>query len=189
MIASLALLLAFNPSNIAGAYLPVSADLVCITQDAIRWRTAKMTRATCVKLADAFNGKATPRLLLAMAINESDLRPHVIARVSEHVSDRGLGGVRCVERDGVCANGPARGYTPTQLLDPVINIDLMNAVLRGKGYNLQAYNGGTKEHGYRARIEALLRALDGEAVPVQSRRVRKLIQQITAAVAVQPPLS
>jgi hypothetical protein len=186
MIPPLALLLALNPSNIAGADLPVSADLVCVVQDAIRWRTSKMPRATCVKLADAFNAKVTPRLLLAMAINESDLRPHVLARVSEHVSDRGLGGIRCAEVDGVCANGPARGYTPTQLLNPVINIDLMDSVLRSKGYNLRLYNGGTKERGYRARIEALMRALDGEVVPVPSKRIQKLIRQITAAVATQP---
>ncbi len=186
MIAPLALLLAFNPSNIAGADLPVSADLVCTVQGAIRWRTPQMTQATCTKLAAAFNTKAVPRLLFAMAINESDLRPHVLARAGANVSDRGLGGIRCVEVEGVCTNGSARGYTPAQLLNPVININLMDAVLRAKGYNLQYYNGGTKERGYRARIEALMYALDGKVVPVQSKRVQKLIRQIKAALAAQP---
>lgn len=189
MIPVLALLLAVNPSDISGADLPVSADTVCRIEHAIRWKTPPMTDATCARIANALTATPTPRLLLAMFINESDLRPFVIAYVSETVSDRGLGGVRCVVGEkGKCINGPAREYTPTQLLDPVINIAVSNEILVQKGYNLRSYNGGIKAGlGYRARIEAIVGAIDGVVVPSKLKRIRKLTSKIVAVLTL--PLS
>lgn len=190
MIAPLLFVLATNPSGIVGADLPVSMELVCRVQRAIRWKAPPMPEETCLAIAEVCMQTPVPRLLFAMAINESDLRPRATARTSTVVSDRGLLGIRCVlNDDGVCSVGPARGYTPEQLLDPKINIRVGFDILRAKRFNLRAYNGGTVERGYRGRIEALMRALEGRIVETPSKRIRGLARQIVNVVTTNPPTS
>lgn len=159
----------------------VSGPLVCTVEHAIRWKTAPMSTATCAKIADALNATKTPDLLLAVAINESDLRPHVVAHVSDTVDDRGLMGIRCRREVSGNCGGLAHGYTPAQLLNPVISIHLADMILRKKGYNLQHYNGGLKDHGYATRIEVLLAALSGVILPTKSRVTRQRAARIVAA--------
>ncbi len=155
----------------ARADAAVTPALVCTVQHAIRWRDRAWSAARCEAVAAALNATASPVTTLAIAINESDLRPTAIAWHGAGVADVGLTGVRCIlgER-GRCTNGPARGMTVRQLMDPGANVRVGAAVLASKR-NLEAYNGAARD-GYAGRISAIRAALDGEVVPVKSRRVR-----------------
>ncbi len=62
------------------------------------------------------------------------------------------------------------------------NIAVGTAILATKR-NLQSYNGGTREHGYAARIGAIMAALQGVQVKVKGRRMRNLVLKIAEAVA------
>jgi hypothetical protein len=173
------LFLAFS----AHAEEQVTADLVCRVQSAIRHRSPAWAPAECTRVAAALNRTPEPRVSMAIAINESDLRPRVMVRVAENVYDGGLMGVRCVLDGGRCTNGPARGLTLTQLKDPSTNIRVAAAIMASKraihgADYLRAYNGGTREHGYGARIGAIAAALGGTVVRVDSRRVRELARRI-----------
>jgi len=177
------LLLFFGPSGIPGDELPVSADRICQIQRAIRWKNPPMSEATCEKIAGALAKTATPNLLFAMMINESDIRPHTMLIASETVRDIGAIGIRCVlGARGKCVSGVAAGYTPAQLLDPVVNIALAEKTLVRKRYNLQHYNGGTREHGYQERIRAIMSALAGVLVPSKTPRMKKLTRRIVTVV-------
>ena len=90
-------------------------------------------------------------------------------------------------RGGRCTNWPVRGLTVVTLQDVAVNIKAGERVLQkkkrllGKRF-LRAYNGGTRDHGYKERIHALMAALGGVRVESSSPRIRKLISQIVAAV-------
>jgi len=158
----------------------VTAELVCNVQDAIRWREPAWTSSRCDRIAAALNATPAPAVLLAVAINESDLRPRAIARHGDR-SDVGLLGIRCVHGKGHrCTNGPAAGLTIRSLMEPTTNIRVGAAVLASKA-SVEDWNGAGRD-GYATRIAAIVAALGGARVEVKNRRVRKLVEQIAAAV-------
>jgi hypothetical protein len=171
----------------ADATEPVSADLVCRVQNAIRWRSPAWAPSECATVAEELNATPEPRTSLAVAINESDLRPRAVAHARPGVYDVGLMGVRCVIERGRCSNGPARGLSIEQLKNPETNIRVAAQIMATKrahfgGDWLRAYNGGTAEHGYAGRIAALVAALGGVVVETKSARIRRLVERIVAAV-------
>jgi hypothetical protein len=189
----------------------VGAEQLCVVKDAIRWREAAWTPAECRGITDALNETLDPPRMLAVCINESDLRERVVSFVRPGVYDVGLCGVRCTLAPGSaagdgsrsagrpaglpagrCTNGPARGYTLRQLLDGPTNVRVADEVLHEThGGNLRHYNGGTREHGYAGRVAAVLAALGGVDAFSGRRhkvgrrgetRVEKLTRQILEAV-------
>ena len=70
----------------------------------------------------------------------------------------------------------------SELLDPVVNIRVAASVLAGHGGSLRRYSGGTREHGYEARIKAIEAALSGVVVETDTPRMEKLVAQIARAV-------
>lgn len=179
----------------------VSPSIVCQVQNAIRYREAAWTPEICEVVATALNTTPAPRTTLAIAVLESDLRPHIVATPRPGVHDVGLLGVRCVTssaRDfrsrlpdgmatGRCLVGPARGYTVAELQEVAVNVRVAVAIMEQKKrifgrYWLRAYNGGTREHGYARNIAAIEKALDGKQSMVKNPRVRKLVRQIVEAV-------
>lgn len=148
---------------------------LCRVQGAIRWREPAWSDAQCRRVAGAFNRARDPRLLEAVCIVESDLRSGVVTLVRPGVYDVGLCGVRCVlGGDGRCSNGPARGHTLRQLLDGPTNARVADRILHVKhGGNLRHYNGGTREHGYAARVGAVLASLCGVDAFAGKRRPRE----------------
>jgi hypothetical protein len=185
--------------------LAVTAEMVCSVQHAIRWREAAWTPMMCAKVAGALNETPAPVKFLAMAVNESDLRERAINVSRPGVYDIGLMAVRCVTLGAVaeetgsssanprstttttiprdrCTNGAARGLYAHRLLEPMTNIRTAAAVLASHRGSLRRYNGGTREHGYGARIAAIMSALGGVEVRVKGARMRKLVKQIVDAV-------
>jgi hypothetical protein len=181
------------------------ASLLCKVKNAIRFRERAWTPWECARVAEALSATSNPRLLAAMAIAESDLRPDAIAHVRPGVADVGLLQVRCVYLAssaparatgaraaggpllpaGRCQNGPARGYTLRQLQDPETNIRVAAAVLEEKGGQIGKYNGATnrsRRARYEQKIAAIEAALGGKVVPVKGKRLRKLVEQIADAV-------
>ena len=164
----------------------VTEELVCRVQHAIRWREAAWDRWQCVRISDAVNAAAAESgqrddLLLAIAINESDLRPYVerwygfLRAEPGAVGDFGLMGVRCrLGPDMLCSEGLARGMKYPQLLRPEVNLRVAAKILARKP-KLNDYNGGD---GYASRVRAIAAALAGVEVKVKSKRVRKLVRQI-----------
>ena len=89
---------------------------------------------------------------------------------------------------GRCTNGPARGLTPKQLLDPDASIRTAARVLAMHGGRLHRYNGSQEKNGYGSRIAALVAAFGGELrIPrgvsgKQWARVRELCRRIVEAI-------
>ena len=170
----------------------VEARQVCAVKAAIRFGQRAWTPRECERIADAFNETENPVQSMAIAINESDLRERAINVQPKGVFDVGLMAVRCVTRtfaedtQDICLNGAARGLTVAKLLDPVVNIRTAAAVLASHGGSLRRYNGGTREHGYGARIGALVAAMGGVEVKVKGKRLRKLVRQIVEAMGKEP---
>ena len=184
----------------------VTPALVCAVHDAIKLaRSPRWSTDTCKQVAATLNETRDPRQMAAICTDESDFRPDVVREVNPGVYDVGLCGVRCVLGDeparegkrssagpnpkhttlapsGRCANGPARGYMLSELLDPVVNIRVAASVLAGHGGSLRRYSGGTREHGYEARIKAIEAALSGVVVETDTPRMEKLVAQIARAV-------
>jgi hypothetical protein len=164
----------------------LSASSLCRVQHAIRWRSPAWTRKECDAVAGAVNVTATPVTLAAICTNESDLRERAIAWHGPDVADVGLCGVRCQLRDDRrCTNGAAAGLTVRDLQDPVTNIAVAAAILASKG-SVGRYNSGTPSIGraYEARIAVLAAALSGVPVEpkrIKGKRLRKLVEQIAAA--------
>ena len=170
--------------------LPVTPALVCATQHALKLHaTPTWARPRCEEVAAALNDTREPLVTLAVAANESDMRAAALAHVSRGVYDVGLVGVRCVLGPGSrCTNGQARGRTLTELRDPVVNVQVGAAIMEEKrarhGHHwLRHYNGGTREHGYALRIQALVAALGGRFVKTKWARTQKQCRQIVATVA------
>lgn len=166
----------------------ILSSLICRAQPAIKRKAAPAWNpALCDRVAGALAKTREPLTVLAICVNESDLRPSAVAHIGPGVLDTGLMGVRCRLRDGRCANGPAAGLTVRELLDPAINIRVGVQVLETKRarhgrHYLRHYNGGTREHGYAGRIAVLVAALGGIKVRAPGRRVEKLARQIIEAV-------
>ena len=164
----------------------VTPELVCAAQDAIRYRTPRWVPTTCQAVAGALNATAAPLLILAIIINESDLRPQVYAKHAGGIVDVGLMGIRCHLAGDKCTNWPVTGRTLQNLFDPAVNIEAGSRVLRRKQQQagkhfLRAYNGGSKDHGYADRIHAIVAALEGRVTESSSARIRKLILQLVEA--------
>ena len=189
LLFALFLVPAFIPRCASGAE-PVTPSLVCQVQHALKLHvTPAWARPRCEEVAAALNETREPLVTLAVAANESDMRAAALARVVHGVYDVGLVGVRCVLGPGSrCTNGPARGRTLTELRDPVVNIQVGSAIMEEKrarhGHRwLRHYNGGTREHGYALRIQALVAALGGRFVKTKWARTQKQCRQIVATVA------
>jgi hypothetical protein len=188
----------------------VSGDQVCRVQHAILWRNSAWQPAKCEGIAAALDATRDPPRMLAVCINESDLREDVVSVVRPGVYDVGLCGIRCDLRStsgkvrgrspagglarapsGSCQNGSARGYTLRQLLDGATSVRLADKILHDThGGSLRRYNGGTREHGYAGRVGAILAALGGvdafakcrhRGEPRRETRVEKLTRQILEA--------
>ena len=167
----------------------VTPSLVCSVQHAIRWRQPAWPDWMCLRVSDAVNNAAKktgqrPRTILAIAINESDLRPgaeHWYGQVKPGSSgDLGLMGIRCIlGRDMLCSNGALRGWKYPAAMALENNVLLGARILANKR-TLNDYNGG---EGYADRIRAISAALVGVRVQASSKRVRKLIEQILVAIA------
>jgi soluble lytic murein transglycosylase-like protein len=158
---------------------------VCDIQRVIRFREAAWTPETCARVALALAETSDPLLSLAIAINESDLRPTVLANTRPGVFDVGLMGVRCVRgQGGRCTNGLVKGLSLAQLQDPETNIFVANQILLEKRQShgpafLRGYNGGVANgQGYAGKISALMSALIGTQSKVKGKRMRKLTAQI-----------
>jgi hypothetical protein len=178
----------------------ITSDLVCTVQHAIRWRTSAWQPWMCVRVSDAVNAAAVATgvradTLLAIAINESDLRPGV-----EHwhrtltflpgghyyengvgpgvVGDLGLMGTRCkLGPDMLCSNGLLKGWKYPAAMQIEANILLGAKILATNGW--RGYNAGK---GYEDRVCAIRSALGGVRVKTSASRIRKLISQILEAV-------
>lgn len=168
---------------------PVDAGMVCRLQEALRWRERAWSPSTCERVADALNATSDPRTMLAIAINESDMRERVM-RLTELPDGRlafdvGLCGVRCVTYPGDdrCINGPARGLYVHQLLDPVINIRAAEAVLQTKT-RLGEYNARTSRlvRRYENKIAVLATALAGGIVDQKKLRRKKRLRDQVAKI-------
>jgi hypothetical protein len=161
----------------------VTADLLCAVKSAIKLhRQPVWTPERCEEVEAALNATPDPRQMAAICTNESDLNERALVEVRPGVYDVGLCGVRCVlGQDKRCTNGPARGYTLAQLMAPVTSIHVADLVLNSHGGSLRKYNGGTREHGYEARIGAIMSALGGVEVRVKGHRMEKLVRQIAKA--------
>ena len=123
----------------------------------------------------------------AIEINESDLNETAIHWRSTGGADVGLMGVFCLvekgAKDDACQNRPGgMSVSLRDLFDPVVNIHVASAVLAGHKGNLRRFNGGTREHGYEARIHAIESALDGVVAKTETPRMKKLVGQIAKAV-------
>jgi hypothetical protein len=171
----------------------VTPSLVCAVQHAIRWRDPAWTEQQCQARAREFTASGqrwgfAPAQLLAMAIDESDLRT-TATRNDRGGLDCGLIAIRCkLGTDGRCTNKPVRGMTIPQLMRPATNIDMGARILATLHHgNLAAYNGGpnAREHGYPEKVGAIMAALGGVEVRVSGKRMRKLVRQIVAAVAAE----
>ena len=179
---------------------PVTPELVCQVQHAIRWRAAAWPDWMCLRVSEAINAAAEKTdqradLILAIAINESDMRPGVErwygrdesgrrSPVPMSFGDFGLMGIRChLGADMICDNGFLRGWKYPAAMQIENNVLIGARILAAKP-KLNDYNGG---HGYAERIYAITAALGGVRVHVESKRVRKLIGQILAALS--PPVS
>jgi hypothetical protein len=106
---------------------------ICSIKNKIRWGTPAWSQEQCQTVANAILTSAkrydvSPTLLLAVAINESDLNEKA-ARVSMrdqkiYAKDSGLMGIRCVLGSrGQCLNGNVRGMKWADLMVPTNNID------------------------------------------------------------------
>lgn len=186
-----------QPARASGAFgelgdpraIQVTPALLVAVQGAIRWREAAWTAEECRARARDFTdaGKHwgfAPAQLLAIAIDESDLRTKV-ARPDRGALDLGLMAVRCrVGADGRCSNKPVRGMTPAQVMRPGTNIEMGARILATlHGGDLASYNtgraGGTR---YPQKVGAILAALGGVEVRVKGQRLRTLVRRIVAAV-------
>jgi len=184
MTAAWALLLLAAPSPSVNT---VSGDMVCRVQHAIRHRNPAWSIDTCARVAEAANATFDPYLVMAVAVNESDLQELAFRKARRGVYDTGLMGIRCRLDRGQCTNWPVRGRRLEELLDPVVSIQAGEQLLRRKRQHdpkhwLRHYNGGTTEHGYAAQVSATKAALHGRRRLVESATVNKRTWQIVKAV-------
>lgn len=175
----------------APAQTEVAPDLVCRVQNAIRWHKPAWPSQKCETVAASLNVTAQPLVLAAICLNESDWNEEVIAWHGRHVADVGSCGVRChLGKHRRCTNGAARGLTIAQLQDAETNIAVAAAILAGKP-GIGEYNSATPaiRDAYERKIAVLVSALSGEHVDrrrIHGKRLRKLVKQIEAALAVRP---
>lgn len=187
-----ALLAAALPPSVKAA----SGDAVCHVQHALRPHRL-MPAAECQEIADAANATFAPRLIIAVAIIESDFRADALKRRARGTYDTGLMGIRCKLARGAdrtthamwktdagraavldlpCANWPLEGMTLRELLKPTASIRAAEQILkqkkrRSRRHYLRLYNGGLREHGYADRVRAVeIATFEGRRIvlPVRS---------------------
>ena len=122
-----------SPSVQLGSDDSCLARTICAVKERIRWQTPAWTPSQCRRIAAAVSTSArkynlSPTLILAVAINESDLNEkaaRVYTRGDQiYAKDSGLMAIRCVlDKREHCTNGNVRGVAWKDLMDPVTNID------------------------------------------------------------------
>ena len=167
----------------------VTPELVCTVAHALKqpWSADR-----CQAVAAALETTHDPTSMLAVAVLESDMRPHVVAWHGRRLADIGLMGIRC--RLGArgtcetCENGPARGLTLRQLADPVTSIVVAEDIMRWKRARVghrrayAAYAGdATGRSGRTADVRAIVAAFGGVEVASKKERVRGLVRKIARA--------
>jgi hypothetical protein len=110
------------------------ATTICEVKDRVRWRTPAWKPAFCERIAQAVlesskHYDVPPSLILAVALNESDLNEKAFRTTMKggtvYAKDGGLMGIRCVvDKQGRCKNGNVRGTKWSDVMDPVHNIDI-----------------------------------------------------------------
>jgi hypothetical protein len=171
----------------ARAAEPVSAATVCRVQNALRWSLPAWKQKRCQEVAAALSVLPEPVTMLAVMANESGMNEKAIRWAGPRTCDVGATGIRCVlGDDGKCNNGPARGYTIAQLMDPVTNVRIAHVLATIKGARwLHRWNG---DPGYAARIAVLASAIRGEPVEATGTgakwaRIRAMVARIARVVS------
>lgn len=118
----------------AGAGESCVADTLCRIKGRISRKAHSWKPETCRTMARGFLDTAArhdlhPALLIAVAINESDLNEEAFATDTKdgavHATDGGLMGIRCItDKKGRCTNGNVRGISWKDVMDPLTNIEL-----------------------------------------------------------------
>jgi hypothetical protein len=165
----------------------VTPALVCTVAHALRqpWQADR-----CQAVAAALETTREPATMLAIAVLESDMRPHAVAWHGRRLADIGLMGIRCrLGARRTCENGPAKGKTLAQLKDPVVSVMVAEEVMRWKrarvGHRraVAAYAGDADgSSGRTADVGAIVAAFSGRELWVKSQRARELARKIAAAV-------
>ena len=110
------------------------ANTICAIKDRVRWRTPAWKPQFCQKIAhnvleSAERYQIPPALILAVMINESDLKETTfrttVRNGALYAKDGGLMGIRCIlDKQGRCNNGHVRGMAWKEVMDPSTNIEL-----------------------------------------------------------------
>lgn len=107
---------------------------ICTVKNKVRWGTPAWSPDFCARiargvLASSKRNGISPSLLLAVAVNESDLDEKAVRVTTRngkvYAKDSGLMGIRCLVDDrGKCTNGYVRGLSWKTVMDPITNIEL-----------------------------------------------------------------
>jgi hypothetical protein len=131
---------AAKTADLAGDVRPTSfdetcfAETVCRLKEKLRWQKPAWDANFCRDIAHSFVEAAdefelNPALLLAIAINESDLdekaESPTVRGDSVYAKDGGLMGIRCIlDKKGSCTNGHVKGRTWSSIMSPQENIEI-----------------------------------------------------------------
>ncbi|MCG5055676.1 MAG: transglycosylase SLT domain-containing protein [Myxococcales bacterium] len=110
------------------------AQTICQLKEKMRWHRPGWDEPFCNEIAEGFLRTAdefglNPALLLAVAINESNLDEKAVATSvrgeTVYARDGGLMGIRCLmDPKGMCTNGNVRGLPWTSIMNPLDNIEM-----------------------------------------------------------------
>jgi len=110
------------------------SETVCRLKEKLRWQKPAWDNDFCREIAHTFVEAAeefelSPALLLAIAINESDLDENAesptVRGDSVYAKDGGLMGIRCIlDNKGHCTNGHVKGRAWSSIMSPQANIEL-----------------------------------------------------------------
>jgi len=187
----------------------VDAGHLCEVQNRLRWQTPAWPMDECERVAAALNATKDPHTYGAIMVNESDMTKIRWAEVRPGVFDVGPMGIRCVTLGAVaeetgsssanpkatkstiprgrCTNGPARGLTIAQLMDPVVAIHVAVEIVASKP-TLGNYNARDPElaQKYEDKIAILASALAGfpvDSKKIKGKRMRELVGKIQRALS------
>ena len=117
-------------------------ETLCAVKEKVRWPkgdTTKWSYEKCQGIGRAFleageKYEISPALLVAIAINESELDEKALAVVKKndqvYAYDVGMTQTRCVVgKNDKCLNGYTKGRTVAELLRPAVNIDTEAKIL------------------------------------------------------------
>jgi len=181
---SVVVLLAVSEGNVSSVV--VTGELVCQVKDALGSSRYGWSRGRCERVATALREATDPVEMLAVCINESDLRERAVAWASPSKADVGLCQVRCVLGEGGrCTNGLVEGMRIEQLYDPALNVRVAAQILASKG-STSRYAGETVDRGYGRRVAVLVAAFSGISASPRGRRMRDHVRRIVEAVTRVP---